>query len=112
MSIRMTTILGAIVMVLDWIFLPLKNVRGPMSRKLKQIDYLGIFLSAAGTVFILVPVSGGGSTFNWKSATVIAMCIVGGLCYVAFIIWQWKGAALPILPRETASLLKSSSSLI
>ncbi|KAK8858459.1 hypothetical protein IAR55_002686 [Kwoniella newhampshirensis] len=95
---RTTTFLGVIVIVLDQIILPLKPVHGSMKTKIKQIDYLGIFLSAAGTVLLLVPISGGGSTFAWESATVIAMLVVGAGCMAAFFLSQWKWASLPILP--------------
>ena len=99
-GLRTMAIFGAVVIVLDWLILPLKPVHGSVSRKLKQIDYIGIFLSAALTVFLLVPISGGGSTFSWDGATVIAMLVVGGICALAFIWWEWKVAKLPILPSE------------
>jgi predicted membrane channel-forming protein YqfA (hemolysin III family) len=75
-----TTILGFICILLDHFILPFKPVTGSMRKKLTQIDYLGILLSAAGTILLLVPISGGGSTFAWNSAVVIALLIVGALC--------------------------------
>ena len=71
-----------------------------MSEKLAQIDYLGVFLSAAGTVLMLVPIAGGGSTFAWNSTLVIAMLIIGCLCAVAFVVVEWRFASLPIMPRK------------
>ncbi|WWD18349.1 hypothetical protein CI109_102799 [Kwoniella shandongensis] len=111
---RTTTFLGIVVIILDHLILPLKPVQGSMMTKIKQIDYLGIFLSAAGTVLLLVPISGGGSTFEWKSATVIVMIVVGVGCFVAFGFCQWKWAALPILPlrmfedRTTSAVMVQS----
>lgn len=99
----LTTIFGAICLVIDHFVLPLKPVTGSISKKLAKIDYLGIFLSAAATVLLLVPISGGGTTFAWSSATAIALLVVGALCAVAFIISQWKFARLPILPCECSS---------
>ncbi|ORY31436.1 major facilitator superfamily domain-containing protein [Naematelia encephala] len=93
-----TTICAAIIIVIDHLVLPLKPVTGSMSRKLRQIDYLGIFLSAAGAVLLLVPISGGGSIFAWDSAAVIGMLIVGALSFVAFGVAEWKFTKLPILP--------------
>ena len=95
-----TTIVGAVCIVMDYFILPLKPVTGSIKQKLKQIDYLGIFLSAAGTVLLLVPISGGGSTFAWTSALVIGMLVVGAVCMAAFIIVQWRISRLPILPCE------------
>jgi hypothetical protein len=31
---------------------------------------------------------------------VLATLIVGIVLIVAFVLWEWKGAALPIVPRE------------
>jgi hypothetical protein len=90
---------------MDHFVLPLKPVSGSWKKKMAQIDYLGIFLSAAGAVLLLVPISGGGSTFAWDSAVTIVLLIVGALCSVAFIISQWKWAKLPILPRECGAAL-------
>jgi Na+(H+)/acetate symporter ActP len=86
---------------MDHFILPLKPVTGSVRKKLAQIDYLGIFLSVAGTVLLLVPISGGGSTFTWNSAVVIALLVVGSLCMIGFVLCQWKFARLPILPRAS-----------
>ncbi|KAL7423545.1 hypothetical protein Q5752_001125 [Cryptotrichosporon argae] len=97
---RVTAILGAIVIVLDYLILPLKPVTGSARAKLAKIDYAGIALSAAATVFLLVPISGGGSTFAWDSATVVACLVLGGIAAVAFTVYEWKVARLPILPMR------------
>lgn len=69
-----------------------------MTKKLGQIDYLGIALSASATVLLLVPISVGGTTFAWSSPTAIVLLVLGSLCAVGFIVGQWKFARLPILP--------------
>jgi Na+(H+)/acetate symporter ActP len=97
---RITTIFGVICITADQFILPLKPVHGSMKRKLAQIDYLGIVLSAGATVFLLVPISGGGTTFAWDSATVVALLVAGVVVGAAFIVSQWKFARLPILPCE------------
>lgn len=97
---RTTSILGVIIMALNHFIIPLRPVTGSMRKKASQIDYLGVLLSAASTVLLLVPISGGGSTFAWDSAIVIALLIVGAGCGVAFILNEAYLAKLPILPRE------------
>lgn len=67
-------------------------------QKLMKIDYGGMFLSCAGLVLLLVPLSGGGSTFRWDSTLVIVMFVVGGLCIVAFAIYELKVPELPMIP--------------
>ncbi|EGV64972.1 hypothetical protein PSN45_005325 [Yamadazyma tenuis] len=66
--------------------------------KLKQIDYLGIITAAIGLTLILVPISGGGSTFAWNSPLVIVMFIVGTLSLVGFVVIEWKIPELPMIP--------------
>lgn len=91
---------GVLVMVMIHLIIPLKPVTGSMKKKASQIDYLGVFLSAAATVLLLVPISGGGSTFAWNSTVVIVLLIMGALCGVGFVLNEAFVARLPILPRE------------
>ncbi|WRT69064.1 uncharacterized protein IL334_006047 [Kwoniella shivajii] len=95
---RITTICGVLTMVLIHFIIPLKPVFGSMRKKLLQVDYFGVFLSSASIIFLLVPISGGGSTFAWSNPTVIALLVCGGLCAVLFVLVEWKLAKLPILP--------------
>ena len=45
-----------------------------------------------------VPLSGGGSTFAWKSPVVIVLFVVGALALLAFIFVEGKIATLPLFP--------------
>ena len=102
---RITCILGVLCIALDHLILPLKPVSGSVRQKLRQVDYIGIILSAASTVLLLVPVSGGGQhPFAWDSSVVIGLLVAGGVSTVAFVISQWKFAAFPILPCESLFL--------
>lgn len=87
-------------MVIAHFVLPLKPVTGDVKEKIRQVDYIGVFLSASATVFLLVPISGGGSTFAWNSAKVIVLLVVGVLCAIAFVIHELKFTRLPILPSK------------
>lgn len=42
----------------------------------------------------------GGGDHPWSSAHVIATLVVGFFVCVGFILWQWKGAKFPLVPRE------------
>lgn len=66
--------------------------------KLKNIDYWGVLFSSAAFTLLLIPVSGGGSTYKWGSSLVVAMFVVGGLCLVGFVIIEWKVPKLPMIP--------------
>ena len=66
--------------------------------KFKMIDYGGILLNLAGCLLILIPLSGGGIAYAWNSALVISMLAIGGAIWVAFGLWEWKIARMPIMP--------------
>ncbi|KAH8176376.1 major facilitator superfamily protein [Sarocladium implicatum] len=79
-------------------FLPLKHNSGNHVAKFKMIDYGGILLNLAGCLLILIPLSGGGIAYAWNSAIVISMLAVGGIIWIAFGLWEWKLARVPIMP--------------
>ncbi|KAF8837804.1 MFS general substrate transporter [Paxillus ammoniavirescens] len=88
--------LSAICVVL--LVLPLKPVEGCVKRKLLAIDYLGIGLTLAGSVLIILPLTWGGVKFPWNSPTILAPLCSGFVVIFIFCCWEWKGANLPIVP--------------
>ncbi|KAF9445948.1 MFS general substrate transporter [Macrolepiota fuliginosa MF-IS2] len=78
--------------------LPLKPVQGEMRKKLLVVDYVGCMLTLTGCTLIILPLIWGGITFPWKSAVVLAPLICGVFTCVLFVLWEWKGARLPIVP--------------
>ncbi|KAI1006699.1 hypothetical protein K3495_g1512 [Podosphaera aphanis] len=66
--------------------------------KLLAIDFFGAFLSLLGSACFMLGLTWGGSEFSWDSKQVILMLSLGILLMVAFLLWQWKGAQLPLLP--------------
>lgn len=78
--------------------LPPSKVHGSTATKIRVIDYPGIVLVTAAIMLILIPVSGGGTYFEWSSPMVISMLTLGGICLVAFLIVEWKFAVMPMMP--------------
>ncbi|BFZ62623.1 hypothetical protein YB2330_003724 [Saitoella coloradoensis] len=93
-----TVPLTAISVVQIFFFLPLKHVVGSFRGKLAKVDWFGTFLILVATIFILVAISGGGSSYAWDSALVIALLVLGGVIFITFLIVEWKVAPLPIMP--------------
>ncbi|CEL58270.1 putative transporter C3H1,06c OS=Schizosaccharomyces pombe (strain 972 / ATCC 24843) GN=SPAC3H1.06c PE=3 SV=1 [Rhizoctonia solani AG-1 IB] len=81
-----------------WWLLPQNELSGNFLEKLRKVDFVGSLLSLAAVVLILVPISGGGTYYSWHSALVIAMLCVGSVLAIAFLLVEWRMAALPILP--------------
>lgn len=112
---RTTCILAVLISVLIHFIIPFKPVTGSAKEKLKKIDYLGVVLSAGMTIMLLVPISGGGSTFEWNSPVVIGLLVAGGVCGLLFILVEWRVARLPILPRKSVAysiLLSAYQSIV
>lgn len=42
----------------------------------------------------------GGGEYAWDSLHVILTLVLGFVGTIAFILWQWKGARLPLVPCE------------
>ena len=90
--------ISAVIAISILIFLPIKPVTGTWHTKVKKIDFGGSLLSLGGIILILVPVSGGGSTYPWNSPMVISMLVVGIILWILFILFEWKLARLPLMP--------------
>lgn len=73
----------------------------PVRAKLAKIDYLGILFSSAGTILLLIPVSGIGTQFPSSSPKTIAMLTIGSVLLLLFGLNEWKVAKLPMFPRES-----------
>ncbi|KAJ6789164.1 hypothetical protein PWT90_03288 [Aphanocladium album] len=78
--------------------MPLKKVQGDWRLKLKAVDFIGILLSFAGMIAVILGLTWGGAEYPWKSAPVIASLASGGAICVAFVLWQWKGPEYPLVP--------------
>ena len=89
---------GVVCAVVIFFCLPLTPVTGSARQKLKKVDYYGAVLSLAANIFILIPISSGGTTYTWSSPTVIVLLTIGIITAIAFIIVEWKVAPLPVMP--------------
>ncbi|OOQ88797.1 MFS transporter [Penicillium brasilianum] len=92
--------LAALSAVVGYFLIP-NNARSDSFRKnIGRIDWYGVLASSIGIIFILIPISGGGSYFPWDSPMVISMLVIGGLSFIAFPFIEWKVASLPMLPIQ------------
>ncbi|KAL2839193.1 major facilitator superfamily domain-containing protein [Aspergillus pseudoustus] len=92
--------LAACSIVVGYFLIPDSGRNDSFRANLKRIDYFGILASSIGIIFLLIPISGGGSYFEWDSPMVISMLVIGGLSLIAFFFIEWKVAMLPMLPME------------
>ncbi|KAB8079621.1 MFS general substrate transporter [Aspergillus leporis] len=97
---RLNLPLTAITTLCVLFFMPLRKVTGDWKTKLKAIDFFGAFLALGSTAVLLLGLTWGGGEYPWKSAHVITTIVVGFAVAVGFVVWQWKGAAYPLVPMH------------
>ncbi|KAF2492735.1 MFS general substrate transporter [Lophium mytilinum] len=69
----------------------------PIKTRLAHVDWLGIFLVAAGLTLFLVGLFYGGNPDKWTSARVLAPLIVGAILLIIFGIYEWIGTKTGLL---------------
>lgn len=97
-------IYNAVVLVgLTFTYFPKGHPRmeGVTKRKvLARIDYVGAVLSITGLTIFLVALQAGGSSHPWSSAYILAQLIIGLVLIGAWIVWEYKFARFPMVPKE------------
>ncbi|CAG8457280.1 6297_t:CDS:1 [Acaulospora colombiana] len=71
---------------------------GPVRAKLKRIDWPGIFLLLSGSLLVLLLLNYGGIRFAWSSIPIIGMSVSGILILAAFVTFEVRFAAEPLIP--------------
>ncbi|KAJ5888759.1 hypothetical protein N7495_008800 [Penicillium taxi] len=97
--------LAAVSAVIGFILIPNNARKDGLMENLGRIDWWGVLSSSIGVIFLLIPISGGGSYFEWNSPMVISMLAIGGFAMVSFIFIEWKVAKLPMLPTILIEVL-------
>ncbi|TGO44569.1 hypothetical protein BCON_0495g00010 [Botryotinia convoluta] len=87
-----------ILSIMLFMVLPSSKMAAGTRAKLGMIDWIGVAMSVAAIVLLLVPLSQGGSAFAWNSSLVIAMLAIGVVTFAVFLAVEWKVAKLPIMP--------------
>lgn len=104
--------LDGISLVLAVICLKLDIERALAKEALKQLDWLGCFLIAAGAILFLLGLEGGAShQHSWTSPYTLCMIIAGVLLLAAFMIWEWKFAKVPLIPIRVFASRTSRAAL-
>ncbi|KKY13385.1 putative mfs drug transporter [Diplodia seriata] len=90
----------SVVMVLCVVFfMPLKKVEGDWKLKIKAVDFFGAVLALGGSAVLVLALTWAGGEYAWASAHVIASFVVGIAVCICFVLWQWKGTSVPLVPR-------------
>ncbi|MFE1951286.1 DHA2 family efflux MFS transporter permease subunit [Streptomyces sp. NPDC059524] len=71
----------------------------PVRARKHRIDYLGTFLIASVATCLVLVASLGGTTWDWDSAQIIGLAVLGVLLAVVFVFVEFR-AAEPVLPMK------------
>ncbi|KAH7383432.1 major facilitator superfamily domain-containing protein [Cadophora sp. MPI-SDFR-AT-0126] len=71
-----------------------------IAKRLAKIDWIGVFLIAAGLSIFLVGLQSGGNPTPWVSARVIACMVIGFILFVTFCTWEWRGTSNGIMAHS------------
>ncbi|ODN80959.1 hypothetical protein L202_03072 [Cryptococcus amylolentus CBS 6039] len=67
----------------------------------RQMDAFGLLLMAFSWALMLLPFTlYKTADKGFKNPSLIAMFIVGGLLQISFILWEWKFASHPLMPKR------------
>ncbi|KAI0763297.1 iron permease [Trametes elegans] len=88
--------LCGIAIVLTTIFLRVKTPKFDVT-VVKRMDLIGISIIVCSTVSLLVGMSFGGLRYPWSSGNVIAPLVIGGIGFMAFLVYEkiWSGHTVP-----------------
>ncbi|KAI9272045.1 major facilitator superfamily domain-containing protein [Helicostylum pulchrum] len=89
--------IGAVAMVLLFVFLKMPVPQGNLKEKLKRIDYLGAVIVLVFATLFLLAMNFGGQLYPWKSAAVIVPLILSALLVIALVYVENK-VEEPLMP--------------
>ncbi|RAH50914.1 MFS general substrate transporter [Aspergillus brunneoviolaceus CBS 621.78] len=76
------------------------STTSPILHRLKSLDLIGALLFAPSIIMILLALQWGGTSYAWKSATIIGLFIGGAGLGLVFACWQvYKGDGAMTPPR-------------
>ncbi|KAI9813548.1 MAG: hypothetical protein M1832_006279 [Thelocarpon impressellum] len=80
---------------------PRVNSQGLSRRQvIRQIDFVGGFLSIAGMIMFMAGLQWGGYQYSWRSAHTLVPLLLGIALLVAFVVWEIYFAKYPMFPSR------------
>lgn len=80
----------------------------PRMEILREVDFVGGFLSIAGAVCLMLGLQLGAQDTPWTSATVLVPFFIGVALIAVFFIWETTFAKFPMVPKAIFSKDKRS----
>lgn len=78
-------------------FLNLHFQQTSLVQQLRRVDWIGMILFIASTTGFLIPMTWGGVMYSWSSWRTLVPLLVCGTGLAAFLVWEAKFAAEPLI---------------
>lgn len=91
------------------------NTISPQSSTLRQgrkMDWIGSVTIVSMTILTLLSLDLGGVVFAWYSPKVLSILMSGLVLLVAFVVWEAKGAADPLIPARILNSMSKACPLV
>lgn len=95
---RLNLFLSVLTTTCVYFFMPLRKVNGNWKRKVAAIDFPGCVLSLSGSTLLVLSLTWAGGEYAWNSVQVITTLVLGICVMLVFVMWQWKGTSVPLIP--------------
>lgn len=102
----------------SWTFMALvwhpekpKRESAPIITHIKRLDPLGMSLFAPSIVCLLLALQWGGSIYAWNNARIIALFVVFGVLFLAFVavqVWKPEAATIPARVINQRSMISTA----
>lgn len=94
-------IVGLILVIFCYHDIP--KPKRPAKEVLREVDYIGGFLSTAGVVLFMMGLQWGAREYEWTSAHALAPFLLGCAFIAAFFLYEVKFAKFPMVPPRIFS---------
>jgi MFS family permease len=98
--------------VVLYMFLNTANIQAGSLRQDRKMDWIGSATIVSMTVLTLLSLDLGGVIFPWDSPKVLSILVSGLVLLVAFVLWEAKGAADPLIPARILNSVSKASPLV
>ncbi|CAO3601217.1 unnamed protein product [Absidia cylindrospora] len=96
----MSTGLCVVALVMVYAFIEAPQHKVDVKTQIRRIDFLGIGLWAVAVVCLVLGLSWGGTTYEWRSPLIITLLCVSLGVIIVFSVWENKWAPYPMIPRR------------
>lgn len=77
-----------------------KIPEGSVVSKLKQLNFLNLFIFSGSIVSLLLVLEWGGTTYSWSSGRIIALLVVSGVAFAAFVALEALRPGSAVIPKS------------